>query len=167
MAQQSPLIPVSVKEAKEQAAEYFGFTASKFIQVEGGKVFEIPNPGLLNDDQQERWENLQFELEKCDRDPSIDIPEQKLEDGTVFPARTIPGEVLSPYRLNGELIKPTYSVRLAKVLWGDEGYAEYKAGGGISNQISLEWSRMAREFQARVEQDPKSNDGPPTLEVVQ
>lgn len=158
--------PISVKEAKEQAGEYFGFTASVFIQVDSGKVFEIPNPGLMNDDQQERWEELQFELEQCDREPDIEIPERTLEDGTVLPAQTIRGEVKVPYRINGELMKPPYNVRLAKVLFGEEGYAEYKAGGGIAGQINVEWARMNREYQERVAADPKSGGDGPTLEVV-
>ncbi len=116
------------KEAKEQAADYWGFTPSVPIEVEGGKVFEIPNPALMDDDQQERWEELQYQLESCDRAPD--------------------GEYLTPYRVDGELLKPPYNVRLAQALWGEDGYAEYKAGGGISSQIGLEWTRMSEEYQA-------------------
>lgn len=159
-------VPVSVREAKDQAAEYFGFTASTFIQVDGGKVFEIPNPGLMNDDQQERWEELQFELENCDREPDIEIPEHKLDDGTVVPAATLPGDVKTPYRIGGALLKPPYNVRLAKALFGDKGYAEYKAGGGIANQIAMEWARMNREYQERVAGDAKSGGNVPALESV-
>lgn len=166
----SPRIPVSVREAKEQAADYFGFTASTFIQVENGKVFEIPNPGLMDDDQQERWEELRFEIESCDREPDIELPERTVTDAegntTTLPASTIPGEILTPYRKNGELIKPPYNVRLAIALFGEDGYAEYKANGGIANQIALEWAKMNREYQERVAADPKSDDGRPTLEVV-
>lgn len=159
-------IPVSVKEAKEQAAEYFGFTASAFIQVENGKIFEIPNPGLMNDDQQERWEELQFLLEQCDRTEDVILPGYTKEDGTVVPDQHIPGEIKTPYRINGELLKPPYNVRLAKALFGEEGYAEYKAGGGIANQIALEWARMNKEYQERVRSDSKSDGSGPTLEVV-
>lgn len=155
----TPRIPVSVEDARQAAADYFGFTASVNIRVQNGKVFEIPNPGLLNDDQQERWEQLQFELESCDREPDITIPEQKLDDGTVMPARTFPGDLIMPYRKNGELIKPPYAVQLAKALWGEEGYAEYKANGGIANQISIEWARMNKSYQERVSEDPKSAGG--------
>lgn len=162
----SPKMPVSVKEAKEQAAEYFGFAASTYIQVESGKVFEIPNPGLMDDDQQERWEELQFEIEQCDREADLHIPEQKLEDGTVLAARTVPGDLLEPYRKDGEIMKPPYNVRLAIALWGEDGYREYKAGGGIANQIGLEWVRMNREYQERVKKDPKSDGGGPALAVV-
>lgn len=163
-------VPVSVKEAKEQAAEYFGFTASTYIQVESGKVFEIPNPGLMDDDQVERYEELQFTLEQCDRDDDVVIPAGTFTDadGNVhaFPERTETGDVKTPYRINGELLKPPYNVRLAKVIFGEEGYVEYKAGGGIANQIGLEWTRMNKEYQERVTADPKSGGTVAALEVV-
>lgn len=163
----TPRIPVSVEEAKLQAAEYFGFTASTYIRVDNGKVFEIPNPGLLDDDQQERWEQLQFDLESCDREPEIQIPEQKLEDGSVLPARTLTGDLIMPYRKEGQLLKPPYSVRLAISLFGEEGYKDYKSGGGIANQISVEWARMNKEYSERVQRDPKSAGSVPALEAVQ
>lgn len=164
-------IPLSVKEAKEQAADYFGFTASTFIQLDSGKVFEIPNPGLMDDDQQERWEDLQFTLERCDREPDVEIPERTIRDDkggviATYPAETQPGDFKTPYRIDGELLKPPYNVRLAKALFGEEGYAEYKAGGGIANQIAMEWARMNKEFQERVSADSKSVGVHPTLEVV-
>ncbi len=165
-----PRSVVSVKDAKEQAAEYFGFTASVYIEVEGGKVFEIPNPGLMNDDQQERWEELQFLLEDCDREDDVTYPERTFTDADgitrTIPEQTIRGEVKTPYRIDGKLLKPPYSVRLAKALFGEDGYAAYKAGGGIANQISLEWARMNREYQERVNADPKSDRDVQPLESV-
>lgn len=64
---------VSPAEAREQAAEYLGFTASKEIVLETGEVFEIPNPGLLDDDQQERFEELQAELDTFDHE-EVEVP---------------------------------------------------------------------------------------------
>lgn len=163
-------VPVSVREAKDQAAEFFGFAASAYIQVEGGKVFEIPNPGLMDDDQQERWEELQFELEKCDREPDIIIPEHTTEDGTTIPAQTIQGELITPYRktVNGEtkLLKPPYNARLAIALFGEEGYAEFKAGGGSGNQVAIEWARMNKEYQDRLASDPKSGGSDSEVEDI-
>lgn len=161
-----PCTPVSVEEAQAQAAEYFGFTASSQIRVNTGEVFTIPNPGLMDDDQQERWEDLQFELESCDREDDITVPEQTLPDGTKLAARTVKGDFLTPYRKNGELLKPPYNVRLAIALFGEEGYRKYKAGGGIANQIAMEWARMNREFEERVNRDPKSEGSDSALEAV-
>jgi hypothetical protein len=145
--------PESVKEAKERIADYFGFTASSFIQLDNGKAFEIPNPGLMDDDQLARYEELQFLLEQCDREPDEVVPERTVttEDGSVttIPARTIPGKVKTPYRLNGEPLKPNYSVRLAQVIFGEKGYAEYKDGGGQATQVAMEWARMSQEQRDR------------------
>lgn len=162
----TPRTPVSVEEAKLQAAEYFGFTASAHIRVQNGKVFEVPNPGLMDDDQQERWEELQFDLEQCDREPDIEVPAQELPDGTKLAARTVRGDLITPYRKNGELLKPPYNVRLAIALFGEDGYKEYKAGGGIANQIAMEWARMNREFEERASVDPKSGGSDSTLAAV-
>ncbi|SHU12548.1 gp32 protein [Mycobacteroides abscessus subsp. abscessus] len=107
-------------------ADYFGFAPAVDFITDDGKAFTIPNPGLLDDDQQERWEDLQVLLEGCDTDAD--------------------GELLKPYRINGELLKPSYNVRLATAVFGDAGYAAFKAGGGSGNHVALEWARMNKEY---------------------
>lgn len=164
MSQFATRIAISNQEAKDQAAEYFGIASGVTIQ-QGNEIFEIPNPGLLDDEQQERWEELQFELEACDREPDIEIPETTLDDGTVVPARVIRGDVKRPYRIGGELMKPSYNVRLAKVLFGDR-YEAFKKAGGSGNQVGLIWAKMNDEFQKRVEADPKSDGSDSAVEDV-
>ncbi|QBP31886.1 tail assembly chaperone [Mycobacterium phage GreaseLightnin] len=119
-----------VETAKEQAADYFGFIASEYITVTlpDGTVerFEVPNPSLLDDEQQERWNELQFEIQQCDRLPDIEIPAHKLrskttyvngeeirvgadgeivggevrveESETYIPARTVRGQLIEPFQ---------------------------------------------------------------------
>jgi hypothetical protein len=156
----------STRDAKEQAAEYFGFAGSTFVEGKSGRVYEIPSPALLDDDQQERWDELQFTLEQCDREDDIVIPERVRDDGTVSPERVIEGDVKKPYRINGELLKPTYNARLAIALFGNEGYEEFKADGGSGSLVALEWARMNKEYMERVEADSKSDSSPASLEVV-
>lgn len=156
---------MSPAEARSQAAEYLGFTASVEIVLDNGEVFEIPNPGLLDDDQQERFEELQADLDSFDHDevevPIIEYAITTRDDGSTFSEPKVVGhrteKVLqtNPHRKNGKPVKPPYNVRLAIALWGKEGYERYKAGGGISNQIALEWTRMNREFMSRDGRDPK------------
>ena len=126
----------SIDDLEEQLADYFGFIPAVYITADEGAPFKIPNPALLDDDQQERWDELRFELEKCDRD----------DDGS--PAH--------PYCMNGQPLKPSYHVRLGQALLGDR-YAEYRAAGGSGNQIGLIWSRMSdaagREPAAAAEDD--------------
>jgi hypothetical protein len=160
---------LSVEEAKEQSAEYFGFAASVTIRTDNGD-FEIPNPGLLDDDQQERYDELQTEIDTYDKEdvvtPVFDTEVVRDPDGTIRTSNKKVGEkidqvVLLPHRKDGVVVKPPYNVRLAIALWGEERYAKFKTGGGQSSQISLEWARMNREYQERLESDPKS-DSPST-----
>lgn len=156
---------ISPAEARQQASEYLGFTASTEIVLESGEVFEIPNPGLLDDDQQERFEELQAELDTFDHNevevPIIEYTVETRADGTTFSEPTVVGHrtervlLTNPHRKDGNPVKPPYNVRLAIALWGEDGYERYKAGGGRSNQIALEWTRMNREFMARDNADPK------------
>lgn len=147
---------VSPKAAREQAAEYHGFAASVDILI-GDEVFEIPNPSLLDDDQQERFNDLNAEVEQiCDREDDLEIPERTTGDGTVIPGRTLRGDVKQPYTVKGDPLKPAYNARLAVVLFGEAGYAKFVAGGGRSNQIALAWGQMNREFEARQKTDHKS-----------
>lgn len=154
----------STREAREQASEYFGFPASAIIEV-GEKKFEIPNPGLMDDDQQERWVDLQFELEQCDREPDTIIPEHKLEDGTVIPEQVIKGDLKSPYRKDGVLMRPPYAVKVAQAILGDD-YQAFKEAGGSGSYILVEWARMDDEFKKRVNVDPKSGGSDSPVEAV-
>lgn len=166
MADRNTRVPVATREAKEQAAEYFGFAAGVSIKLDNGKVFEIPNPSLLDDDQQERYEELQFLLEQCDREDDIVIPARTLADGEEVAERTIKGDLKQPYRIDGNLLKPNYNARIGIVAFGEEGYKEFKASGGSGAQIALEWARMNKEFADRAEADSKSEGGDGSVAAV-
>lgn len=156
---------VSPSEARAQAAEYLGFAESTEIVLDSGEVFEIPNPGLMDDDQQERFEELQAELDTFDHEevevPVVEYTVETRTDGTTYSEPKVVGHkkertlLTNPHRKNGKPVKPPYNVRLAIALWGKEGYERYKAGGGRANQIALEWTRMNREFMQKVQSDPK------------
>src|SRR6185312_9916075 len=105
------------QQAREQAAEATGFLASVEILI-GEEVFEIPQRGLLDDDQREALNKLELETESWDREPDIEIPERRLKDKDgnetdVLPAQTIRGALKTPYRKNGKLITPSYPVQVA------------------------------------------------------
>lgn len=162
--------PLTPQEAADQAAEYNSFLAPVDIKI-GDEVFRIPHPANLDDEQQERYDELQFRIEQCDKEPDLHVPKRTVTeaDGSVVvtEAHSIPGErILIPYRMNGELLKPSYNVQLAIAIWGEEGYERYKAGGGRSVQIGLEWRRMTDEMGKRKAEDSKSSDGTVVLEAV-
>lgn len=158
-------LAVGPQKAREQSARYHGFAASVDIEI-NGEIFEIPNPSLLDDDQQERFNDLNAEIEAtCDREDDLEIPEGKMTDGTVIPARKLKGDLKTPYTINGVPLKPAYNTRLARVLFGDR-YEQFKAGGGRSNQIALVWKQMNDEYEERQKKDPKSKGGvanPPSI----
>jgi hypothetical protein len=150
---------VSPREAKEQAAEATGFIASIEIVI-GEEVFEVPQRGLLDDDQRERMDELEMESETWARED--DIPERRIKDKdgneTVIPARQ--GALKLPYRdIHGKLIKPSYPVRVAIALWGKAKYDRFKAGGGSATTVTATLARLDIRLEEREERDPKSQGG--------
>ena len=127
----------SFADARSQAAEFLGFAASERISTDSG-VFEIPNPSLLDDDQQQRYDKLQLEVESWDRDEDGDLKE--------------------PYRKDGQLVE-SYNVQLAKALFGSK-FKDFKAAGGRSSDVALIWWRMRKELADRSRRDSKSAGGP-------
>lgn len=147
--------PVSPREARDQAADYIGLVASVSVKADNGEVFEIPNPWLLDDDQQQRFDQLQFDLECLDK-----APDYQDEHGNVFP-----GRVLEPHRKNGILVEH-YNVRLAKAIFGDDVYQRFKAAGGRANDVALVWRKMNALLAAHRAADSKSGPGDSQVAAV-
>lgn len=137
----------SPREAREQAAESTGFLASIVIKA-GDKEFEVPQRGLLDDDQAERMAELELETETWDREPDQTIAE-----------KTYPGPLKRPYRKNGELVKPSYAVRVAQALWGEDTYRAYKAAGGRAADVTAALAMLDKRVQEREADDSKSVAG--------
>lgn len=78
---------LTIEEARAQVEEFAGPLRSEYLRV-GDEVFEIPHPALLDDEQQDRYDALQFEIQQCDRHPDVVIPDHKLESRTI----TVDGE---------------------------------------------------------------------------
>lgn len=138
----------SPKAAREAAAEAQGFLASVEITA-GNDVYEIPQRGLLDDDQAERLAELELETESWDREPDV-----TLSSGTV-----VKGQLKRPYRKGGKLVKPSYPVRVAIALWGEERYNRYKAAGGRSADVTAALALMDQRVQEREAEDSKSVAG--------
>lgn len=161
---------ITPKQAREQAAEAKGFLASKEIWI-GDECFEIPNRGLLDEDQLERLNELELEVETWDHHPDVEIPERRLKDKdgnetAVYPARTESGLLITPHRKNGKPIKPSYQVRVAIALWGKEKYERYKAGGGFPTDVTAVLSQLDEKIKERESSDPKSVDSAGGVESV-
>lgn len=144
------LDPVSLSEARDQAAESLGLMKSVYVKAENSdEKFEIPNPSMLDDDQQQRYDQMQLDIEGLDRAPDLTD-----ENGKVIRQ----GEVLEPYRKNGKLVD-SHGVMLAKAIFGDAGYKKFKAAGGRSSDVTLVWWQMNAALAKKRKEDSKSNDG--------
>jgi hypothetical protein len=140
------LRPTKPDEAREQAAECLGFVRGRMFDLGDGKTWELPNPSLLDDEQQQRYNEYLFEVQNLER-----YPDQKDEAGNV----TQRGEVMDPPRKDGKLLPPN-DIRLAKALMGEETYAQFIKAGGRSSQIRVHWSEMNRRMIDRLRDDSKS-----------
>ncbi|GAS92690.1 hypothetical protein [Mycolicibacterium brisbanense] len=127
---------------RAQAAEYLGFAAG--IEING--IF-IPHPSALDDDQQQRYNELQLSLEQLDR-----WPDTRNDEGEVIRI----GSPKVPHRDKGGNLVEDYDVRLTKALLGDDGPAKLKAAGGYCSDVTLAWTYLQRKTAERADQDSKS-----------
>ncbi|CQD03785.1 gp32 protein [Mycobacterium europaeum] len=150
----------SFEAAREQAAQYLGYVASEKIRTPRGEVFEIPNPSLLDDDQQQRYDQLQLETESWERHDDV-----LNEDGTVKTR----GMIKEPARKTGEdgnpVLVENYQIQLAKAIFGDR-YEAFKAAGGRANDVSFIWAKMNKQIADRRKQDSKSAGSDQAVAVV-
>ncbi len=147
---------VNAADAREQASEgRYSFMRSEFRRAKGGEIFEIPHRDLLDNDQQERWEDLQHEIRQYDREPDIYGPPDADGNKQVI-AR---GALIFPHLKNNERVRPSWPERLAIVLWGEDGAARAKAGGVNFNEIEIVWEKQRIAMQEREADDPKSEAG--------
>lgn len=144
---------VNAAEARAQASEgRYSFLRSEFRQTTDGEVFEIPHKDLLDNDQQERWDDLQDDIRDYDREPDV-----VAANGTVIAK----GQLIYPHRKDGVRVKPSWPERLAIVLWGKDGAKRAKAGGINFNEIEIIWAKQKFEMEERMRADPKSGSGGP------
>lgn len=146
---------VNAADAREAASEGdYSFLRSHFRRANPtaehpeGEVFEIPHYDLFDPDQQERWDELQDDLNNAyDRQPDVMTP-----DGKTLIAK---GQLIYPHKVNNVRLRP-WSERIAVVVWGEEGAARAKAGGINLNEIEVIWAKQRREMDKRARDDSKS-----------
>jgi hypothetical protein len=173
-------------EARAQAEAYDSIFNPVELPLEGGlpPLLIPPHPdlGMLDDDEMDAYTELQFERDtQYEREPDIYIPEQRLRDpktgeetGVVLPSQTQPGNIKVPYRWadqaedheKGDLVKPSWSIRVVKTALGAKEYAKLRKGGRSSADVWRIWSRQMIEVKARQEFDSKSHGGTVDLAPV-
>lgn len=167
--------PEAGRQARDQASAYDSLFADTKLELNDGSFISIPphpDLGMLDDEQMDAYEDLVMEQESYDREEDIYIPEQRLldsngnETGVVIPATTEKGALKRPFRINGVRVKPAYSVRVAQIALGEEGYARLRKGGKNAADVWRIWGRQAAELADRQAGDDKSSGSALGMEAV-
>jgi hypothetical protein len=172
-------------EARAQAEAYDSIFNPVPLKLDKGGTLQIPphpDLGMLDDDRMDAYTELQFERDTAyERGSDIYIPEQRLKDpktgeetGIVLPSETQPGQLKVPSRWatsgegheKGDLVKPSWSVRVVKTALGDAAYEKLRAGGRSSADVWRIWTKQMIEVRARQEFDSKSHGGTVDLAPV-
>lgn len=164
----------ATEDARAQADEFDGFTADEIYTSPTGERFVVPNVTLLDDEQQEQFDLLNFALSKCDKHPDTEIPGRtvtaKDPDGTEvvteYPPQIIRGGFVQPYQKDGELVTPNYNVQLVQAFLGKDGYAKFKAAKGKSSEYAAAVKKLSEKLTEREADDPKSEGGSSALADV-
>ena len=157
-------------DALEQAAQYGGPFAPKYLHFDDGEPMKIcPHPAYRLFDSEEAltaYDQHMVDIEEnFDREPDIYIAEQKIktEDGgeVVLPAETKRGAVKPPYRKDGVLVSPSHEVLLVQIALGEAKYAQLKTqmiGGRPASYADVWrlWLEAGDEGRARAAADSKS-----------
>lgn len=154
-----PKVPGAGVKAREQADAYESMFSSIPLELNDGSVLNLPphpNLGMLDDEQQEAYEELMFEVEGYDREQDIVFPEQKLESGSIIPETTRRGELKTPYRKDGALVKPPHRTRVVQVALGEKDYARLIAGGKNAVDVWRAWHEQTVRIAERQAADSKS-----------
>lgn len=157
---QLPRVPGSGVRAREQADAYDSMFASIPLELNDGTILNLPphpNLGMLDDAQQEAYEELMFEVESYDRESDIIFKEQTLPSGTVIPQEVRRGELKTPYRKDGVLVKPPHRTRVVQVALGERDYARLIAGGCNAVDVWRCWHEQTVRIADRQAVDSKSN----------
>jgi hypothetical protein len=161
------LYPLKPKDAIEAAAEFLGFMSGIPIDIGGGETWVLPNPSLLDDDQEDRYNEALNEIRKEDEqldrepDPLTADGQPKLDDD----GQPIKGAVITPAQIGGELV-PNRNVRIAEALMGPDVYTKFKAAGGRASQITIHWQQMGKFMRERAARDSKSAGGSGVVDPV-
>jgi hypothetical protein len=154
-----PKVPGAGARAREQANSYDSMFSSIPLELNDGTVLDLPphpNLGMLDDEQQEAYEELMFEVESYDREDDIFLPGHTTDSGAVVPDKTIRGDLKVPYRKDGALVKPSHRTRVVQVALGDESYKRLVAGGKRSVDVWKCWHEQTLRISDRRETDRKS-----------
>lgn len=164
---------MSDDHAEAQANEHQSFARSATITTDDGQKFTVRNPLYLSASQLVAYNKLHHRINKCDRWPTIEQPEQTMKsrqpDGTETEmhtgARTIIGEYIEPYQEDGVMVDPPYEIQAAQIVLGDQ-YEKFDAAGGSPREVVELLAELRRGVTKRADADPKSDGSGGVLAAV-
>lgn len=141
----------NLADYKEQAMEGLGGVGEK-VPLNDGTWFVIPNPALLDDEQQAALDRVTGgdDLDAVDDEELRTALATVLDEETLDEVWTVLGPLaeVRGRTIGGKPPEP-HNVRAAKAVLGDEEYARFVAGGGSGNLFSMTWAKMALKMRAK------------------
>lgn len=132
---------LSLQEAMEQNADYYGFDLCDQIEIES-EVFEIRYREFLDAETRKRVNAVYQNYNACERE-LVDLPN----------GRQILGAFKEPRMFKGELFD--LDEQVSRAVWGDAKYERWIQGGGPPGMVQIVWNRMRHQFNKRMNDDPK------------
>lgn len=160
------------QRANAQAKAYKSAFATKDLELtyEDGRTETIeipPHPDLrmLPDERLVAYEALLFEAEQTyDREPDLEIPEQRLETGVVLPKETRRGAIKVPQRIttidedtgeeHTELVQPPWAIAVVIACLGEDTYEKIRGAGKSAADVWRIWNESSMELASRRDADP-------------
>lgn len=133
------------------SANYDRLMSDTPLELSDGSFIQIPphpSLGLLDDDQLEAWEDLQFEMKSYDSEDIYLEAEVDADGNEISPATVLRDQLVKPYRKDGVLVKPAHSIRVVIAAIGEDAYARLRAGGKGSSDVWKIWGKKNVELQA-------------------
>ena len=171
-----------VAEARAQAEAYGSAVANTLLELEGGGTVSVPphpDMNLLDDDRLDEYNELLFERDtRYMRDPDIIVPEQE-RDGVVHPSEIIRGDLQLPYRwadegvdvfgvehAKGQMVKPSWSIRVVKAALGESEFKKLKDGGRNAADVVKIWTQKGLDLRVRQFLGSESTGSSVDLETI-
>ena len=144
---------LSLEEAMDQTASYYGFDVQDDILIEtpsGPETFSIRYREFLDEPTRRAVNECYARYNSCDREKVV-IP----SGDPAVPPIEIPGAYKEPRLLND---KPfDLDIEICKAIWGEEKYQRWADAGGPPGLIQITWNRMRHQFGKRLSSDSKSS----------
>lgn len=139
----------SLEEFTEQATEALDSVPGMALTLKNDDVVTIPHPMLLDDARQEAVDEVNNRRDLLPKPKkSVDVDGEQVEIDDPDAPDMVAGEDGTPVKA------PSFNVRFAKALLGEDAHRRFLAGGGTSNMVLLAFQHLSRGMEGMAD-DPK------------